>query len=377
MNLELSDEQRLIVNSASDFLLSQCPIEKVRQFIDLPGTWDVGLWKEMACLGWYGVHTPVSQNGLGLGIVELALIQEMLGQHLACTPFFETTAVSATVLMGLAAYGPAEQVLAEQLEGRERVVTALPYPGSHIDATLKIGASDCRLSGHWPIVSGAPTATQLLLPVKDDSGTAHLVLIPTDARSLHVRIQSSIDPTRPLGHVDATDCRVNLSQCVAAGATVNALLERTRSVAAIAMAAEQIGVAEAALQLTLSYTRDRQQFGRPIASFQAVKHRCALMLVMLESARSAVYGAASTANTPLEDRELRFWAAHAFTVATDAALFCTRESIQLHGGVGFTWEYDPHLYLRRAQANSQRLGTLRWWHEEAARHLIDREIKPS
>ena len=129
---------------------------------------------------------------------------------------------------------------------------------------------------------------------------------------------------------------------------------------------EQVGVAEACLDMALAYVLERQQFGRPIASFQAIKHRCAQMLVEVESARSAVYGAACLADILDDAAGLLVSAAQARVTATEAAQFCARENLQLHGGVGFTWEYDPHFYLRRAQASSQRLGPVSEWLESVA-----------
>ena len=160
-------------------------------------------------------------------------------------------------------------------------------------------------------------------------------------------------------------------RCLAQGAALEAALARTLQWGAIALAAEQVGVAQQCLDLTLTYAAQRSQFDRPIASFQAVKHRCAQMLVAVEGARSAVYGAACMADAAPDDAAtLLLYAAQARVAATEAAQFCARESLQLHGGVGFTWEFDPHLYLRRAQASSQRLGPLSWWLEQVAEQLL-------
>ena len=159
--------------------------------------------------------------------------------------------------------------------------------------------------------------------------------------------------------------------CIAQGAALDAVLARTLQIGAIALAAEQVGAAQQCLDLTLAFAAQRVQFDRAIASFQAVKHRCAQMLVALESARSAVYGAACMADTAPDAATLLFYAAQARVAATEAAQFCAREALQLHGGVGFTWEYDPHLYLRRAQASSQRLGAPAWWLEQVAKQLLD------
>ena len=137
------------------------------------------------------------------------------------------------------------------------------------------------------------------------------------------------------------------------------------------LAAEQVGVAERALDLAVEYTKERQQFGKAVGSFQGVKHRAAQMLVKVETARSAVYSAAFIADTAGDATDLSYFAAQARTDATEAALFSTRESIQLHGGVGFTWEFDPHLFFRRAQSSSQRMGTVEQWRELIAARLLD------
>ena len=137
---------------------------------------------------------------------------------------------------------------------------------------------------------------------------------------------------------------------------------------------EQVGVADRALNLAVDYTKERQQFGQAVASFQGVKHRAAQILVKVETARSAVYAAAFIADTAGDATDLTYFAAQARTDAAEAALFSTRESIQLHGGVGFTWEFDPHLFFRRAQAASQRLGTVEQWREQVAARLLDESV---
>jgi len=198
-----------------------------------------------------------------------------------------------------------------------------------------------------------------------------LLLVPTDAPGLQVQALQTLDGTRRMARVQVQNVVLDDSACLARGTLVHDVLHRVRCQGAIALAAEQVGVAQQCLDLTLAYTGQRHQFDRPVAGFQAVKHRCAQMLVALESARSAVYGAACMADTHPDSAVLMFYAAQARVAATEAALFCSREAIQLHGGVGFTWEFDPHFYLRRAQASSQRLGPVSWWLEQVAGQLLD------
>ena len=373
MDLNLSDEQRLIVDSAAEFLAAQSSSARVRSISEQPGQWDQALWEGLSALGWCGIHLPESQQGLGLGVVELCLLQEQLGMHLACVPYFDTVALAASVLHELHAHPAVAPVLSALAQGQARSVLALPEPDAAITARAQACSGGWQLSGLWPQVGSAPLATHLLLPAPDAEGQTRLFLLPADSAGLAVQAQPALDATRLHGQVHAHNCLVRDDQCMAAGPALDALLQHTRCLAAVALAAEQVGVAQKALDLTLAYTLERQQFEKPIASFQAVKHRCAQMLVALETARSAVYGAACIADTRPDAATLLHFAAQARSEATEAALFCTREAIQLHGGVGFTWEYDPHLYFRRAQASSQRLGALRWWREQVARQWLDNE----
>lgn len=219
-------------------------------------------------------------------------------------------------------------------------------------------------------VGSAQLAQQLLLPARLADASWALFLVPADAPHLSISAQPALDATRLHGDVQARQVALAAGQCLALGETAAGLLAQTRCVAAIALAAEQVGVAQQALDLTLAYSLERQQFEKPIASFQAVKHRCAHMLVAVETARSACYGAACLADAAPDAATLLRAAAQASSEATRAALYCTREAIQLHGGVGYTWEYDPHLFFRRAQASSQRLAPLSWWHEQVAQQLL-------
>lgn len=209
-------------------------------------------------------------------------------------------------------------------------------------------AGDCRTRGN-----GAP------------------ILVAVAARDVSVECLHNVDATRRNAAVQADGVVLPAASCLLRGDAVQRALQRTRDLGAIALAAEQLGVAQQCLDLTLAYTKQRVQFGRPVASFQAVKHRCAQMAVRIETARSAVYGAAAVADTDPDPVRLGFHAAQAFTTANDAAQFCAQEAIQLHGGTGYTWECDAQLYFKRAQAASQRLGTPCWWCERVAAQLLE------
>ncbi len=375
MDLSLSDEQQQIVDSAAGFLAEASAMPAVRTASQSATGLDDALWRGMAELGWCGVHLPEAAGGLGLGLVELVLLQEQLGRRLACVPFFDSVALAATALCALPASALAQDWLQRLAAGQAIAALALPSGDESIagSAIAERTASGWTLSGRWPQVGSAAMADVLLLPARTVGGEYLLLAVPADAPGLHLQPLVTQDATRRMAAVVCEDVALPASHCLAQGALVDAALARTWRLGAIALAAEQVGVAQQCLDLTLAYALQRSQFDRPIASFQAVKHRCAQMLVAVESARSAVYGAACMADAvPGDAAALLLHAAQARVAATEAAQFCAREALQLHGGVGFTWEFDPHLYLRRAQACSQRLGPLSWWLEQVAEQWLAR-----
>lgn len=331
---------------------------------------DSELWRGIAELGWCGVHLPESAGGLGLGLVELVLLQEQLGRRLACVPFFDSVALAATVLRVLPDSPLAQEWLELLASGEKRAALALTA-GPATAGRARHSDSGWTLDGHWPQVGSAALADVLLLPAQTESGESLLFAVPADAPGLQVQPLTTLDATRRMATVQCAALALPADHCLGQGKPLDAALARTLQLGAIALAAEQVGVAQQCLDLTLDYAAQRVQFDRPIAGFQAIKHRCAQMLVVLESARSAVYGAACIADTAPDAATLLLHAAQARVAATEAAQFCAREAIQLHGGVGFTWEFDPHLYLRRAQASSQRLGAPSWWLEQVAAQLLD------
>lgn len=333
---------------------------------------DVTLWRGIAELGWCGVHLPETADGLGLGMVELVLLQEQLGRCLACVPFFDSVALAATALRELPDSALAQDWLESLATGEKRAALALTAgPVTASSARARRTDAGWTLDGDWPQVGSAALADVLLLPAQDELGESLLFAVPAGAAGLQVQPWKTLDATRRLAQVQCRGVALPADHCIGQGEALDAVLARTLQLGAIALAAEQVGVAQQCLDLTLAYAAQRVQFDRPIAGFQAVKHRCAEMLVVLESARSAVYGAACIADTVPDATTLLFHAAQARVAATEAAQFCAREAIQLHGGVGFTWEFDPHLYLRRAQASSQRLGAPSWWLEQVAEQLLD------
>ena len=364
MDLVLSDDQRLIAEAAAEFLAEACDSRAMRAAADSADGLDRGLWQRLVELGWCGVQAPEHEGGLGMGWVELALLQEQLGRRLAGVPYFESVALAACLLRSAGANGAS--LLAEVTDGAAVVIVAFDARDGLVRQSADGG---WKLDGCWPQVAAAGWANHFLLCARDESGAP--VLLAAPAASLHVKPLVSIDATRRSGELRADGVTLSADDCLLRGAALEHALQRTRELGAIALAAEQLGVAQQCLDLSLTYTAQRVQFGQAIAKFQAVKHRCAHMLILIEAARSAVYGAAAVADTDPDPVTLTFHAAQALCAATQAAQFAAQEAIQLHGGVGFTWEYDVQLYFKRAQASSVRLGALSEWRERVAAQLLD------
>ncbi|MDR0244057.1 MAG: acyl-CoA/acyl-ACP dehydrogenase [Burkholderia sp.] len=381
MDLALTDEQAMIRDAAADVLAERSASADVRRALEQSAGRDDGLWATLAGeLGWNALALPEAAGGLGLGAVEQTVLMEQLGRRVACVPYFPTACVAATALAGCD-MPLANRWLAKIAEGACSATLALPLdlPAGawRLPVVAEEAAGGFALSGTIEQVIDGARADLLLVPARIANEGQAIGLFAIDVASasgLAVTPLDTLDATRPIARVAFDDTRVGRDALFASGAAAVQVLERAAWFAALALAAEQLGGAQQCLDLTLDYTTQRVQFGRAIASFQAVKHRCAQMMVLIESARSAVLGAAhawdaEAGATP--GAALRADIAAAKAAANDASAFCAQEAIQLHGGVGFTWEYDPHLYFKRAQASGAQFGSTPQLLEWIACHAID------
>ncbi len=325
----------------------------------------------MAELGWPGLALPEEWGGQGLGIVELAVLFEELGYALAPTPLLSNTVAG----LALAANGSEEQKnqwLRPLAAGEARGTVALFDAGT--PATIgefemeAVAAGDgILLAGEKVLVMDAAEADFFLAATAD--GRRHLVA--ADADGVRVEPDPSIDPTRRLYtvHLDGVE--------IGAEATLNGGQDRYLPVlwrACVAIAAESTGVAQRTMEMAVSYAKDRQQFGRPIGAYQAVSHRCAQMLLETENSRSAVYGAAWAADADPDSLPLAASMAKAY--ASDAGWRVPDASIQVHGGIGFTWEHDLHFFLKRGKANAATFGDAKWHRERVADLVLAAAAEP-
>lgn len=374
MSLTLSDEQRALQETAADFLAAHT---NARKDADA----DAELWSRIVELGWAAVQVPEDFDGLGLGPVELALLMEEMGRRLVRTPFLGNVVLAQTALLQAGTTEAQQGALAALAYG-ERTATLILGPGLDAEpASLSVKA---RRDGEGWVLAGEAaqvlddgllTHAYVAARIEEAPGVA-LFELAADAAGLTRTPLDVFDLTRPQARWTFADVRVGAEARVDDPARVLAGLARTRVLAALQLAAEQVGGAAQCLQLAVDYTKERVQFGKPVASFQAVKHRVAEMMVRMETARSTVRGVAAQVaqgaqGNGLDDAALAAEVAAARVQATEAYRYCAQEAIQLHGGVGFTWEYDPQLHFKRAQWASQWFGPTRDWREALAAHLLD------
>jgi alkylation response protein AidB-like acyl-CoA dehydrogenase len=314
VNFGFSDDQQAIKATAHDFLADRFRLERVREMAEA-GTYDEGPWREMAELGWTGIFIEEAHGGQGLGTVELAILMEELGYALAPSPFFSNAAAGLLIHHA----GSDEQ--------QQRFL-----PG--IASGEAPGAAGMVADGA-ALVPDAGTAAVLAL-VEGDSG-----LLQTSANGIGAL--ASIDSTRTLYRVPR-EPGDELPGDVGDG------LDRIR----VALAAELVGVAQRAMEMAVEYAREREQFGRPIGAYQAISHRCAQMLLEVEGARAATLYAAWAADN--EPETLPLAASMAKAYASDAGSRVTASALQVHGGIGFTWEHDLHFFLKRANVDAHLFG---------------------
>ncbi|MEG0147929.1 MAG: acyl-CoA dehydrogenase family protein [Comamonas sp.] len=375
MDLIPNEEQKMIAESAAVFLQEKSTTAQVRKVSETEGGLDRALWQEVVDMGWCSVALPEAAGGMGLGWRELVLLQEQMGYHLACVPFFDAV-IAVTPLWKAMSQTEQGLPVVERLAASGQIcVLGMTVRGElPAAATVTVEGDTLVLNGQWNQVGSGSHADVFLLPATLPCGSLGLLEVSAKAQGLSVQALTTVDATRSSAHVAAVNVSLTGAAVLVHGDALKKLWAQTRNLAAIGLAAEQVGVADRALNLAVDYTKERQQFGKAVGSFQGVKHRAAQILVKVETARSAVYAAAFIADTAGDATDLTYFAAQARTDAAEAALFSTRESIQLHGGVGFTWEFDPHLFFRRAQSASQRMGTVEQWRELVAARLLDESV---
>ena len=356
MNFAFDDEQEALRSTVRRFLADTSPEAEVRRLMETSKGYDPDVWRQLAGqLGLLGLIVPEAYGGSGFSYLELIVVFEEMGRSLLCAPFFSTVAMATTLLLALDDDAASKDLLPRIADGSCVATVALAeQKGSWNTGDVAMAAgrdgAGWTLSGEKFYVVDGHVADVILVVARTEAGTS-VFAVESRVVGLVADLSSTMDKTRKLAHLtfDNTPARLIGPEGEADGA-----LARMLDLAAIALAAEQVGGAQRVLEIAVGYAKIREQFGRPIGSFQAIKHKCANMLMEIEAAKSAAYYAGWAAAG--DDPELPVLASVAKAYCSDAYVHAAAENIQIHGGIGFTWEHPAHLYFKRAKSSELFLG---------------------
>ncbi len=364
-----SEEHDELRRSVRRFLEDRSPSSEVRRLMETTDGYDAGVWRAMTAeLGLQGLVIPETLGGSGRGFPELAVVLEEMGRSLLCAPYFSTVALATTAILASGDTVAQEELLPDIAGGRTIATLALAEDSGRWDPTdITVEATRSEdghtLEGHKTFVTDGHTAGLILVAARAGADVG-LFAVDGDAPGLTRRPLPTMDLTRRQARLELAATPARRIGGEGDGA---AALSTTLDLAAVALAAEQVGGAQRCLEMSVQHAKERVQFGRPVGSFQAVKHKCAEMLLRVEQARSAAWYAAWAATESSE--ELAGAAPVAKAYCSDAYFHTAAETIQVHGAVGFTWDHDAQLHFRRAKSSQVLLG-----HPAHHRELLARRL---
>ena len=363
MNFDFSDDQKLLQQTARDYLAEHAPLTVCREILEGDADYAEGLWKGAAEMGWQGAVIPEEYGGAGFGYLELVLIAEEVGRALAPIPFSSSVYVATEAILRFGSDDQKKKLLPGLASGDAIGTYALTEkPGQQTIEGVEARVEGGKLTGHKSPVADGNIATFALVAAQGDGGLS-LYLVDLTGDGVSRKSIEAFDPSRPMASIDFDGAPAELLGTGGQGAEqTSALLDRS----AVLMAFEQLGAASRSFELTKEFVEGRYAFGRPIASFQAIKHRMADLYCEVELARSnCFYGAWALEG---DEPELGLAACQSRVQASEALNQMSIDMIQLYGGVGYTWEYDCHLFYRRARSLAAALGTPNSWRDK----LVDR-----
>jgi alkylation response protein AidB-like acyl-CoA dehydrogenase len=369
MNFGFSEEQEELRRLVRRFLEEKSPETEVRRLMATTEGYDPAVWRQMAeQLGLQAMIIPEALGGAGFGYVELLVVLEEMGAALLCAPYFSTVALATNALLTSGDEVAQKQWLPQLASGEVIGTLALTEDAGRWELDAVATTASKRdggwvLDGHKSFVLDGHTAGLVLVAARSDAGLG-LFAVEGDAAGLARTPLATMDQTRKQARLELSSTPATL---VGADGGAAAGLDKTLQLAAVALAAEQVGGAQRVLDNAVEYAKNRMQFGRPIGSFQAIKHKCADMLLEVESAKSAAYYGAWAAAT--DDDELPLAASLAKSYCSEAYFHCAAENIQIHGGIGFTWEHHAHLYFKRAKSSELLFGDPAYHRELLAQRL--------
>lgn len=375
MNFAFSEEQDELRRIARQFLEAKSPEAEVRRLMDTAEGYDPNVWSQMAReLGLQSLIVPEEYGGQGFSYIELTVVLEEMGRALLCAPFFSTVVLATNALLHADDDTARKDLLPGICAGETVATLAFTEPNGRwdaagIEATARRDDGGWHLDGTKMFVIDGHTADLIVVAARSGQGDTNqqgisLFKVDGDAEGLTRTALSTMDQTRKQARLDLSNVPATLIGTEGQGWDV---LARVLDLAAVGLAAEQVGGAQFVLDMSVQYAKDRVQFGRPIGSFQAIKHKCADMLVEVESAKSAAYYGAWCA-AELND-ELPEVACLAKAYCSEAYFHAAAENIQIHGGIGFTWEHPAHLYFKRAKSSELLFGDPTYHRELLAQRL--------
>jgi alkylation response protein AidB-like acyl-CoA dehydrogenase len=358
MEFGLNESQEILRDSARSFFAGECPMSEVRRLMETDTAYEPTLWHKLSEQGYTGIIFPEEYGGVGLGKVELILLMEEAGRALLPGPFFSTVVLSGTVIDAVASSEQKRKYLAPICRGEARATAAILESTARWDLrAVKMAAAGGKLSGEKLFVTDAAIADWILVFAHNG-----VFLVERGAPGLTISEMTSLDLTRKLYVVQFHDTPAEkLGELAAALPAIE--------VATAALVAEMVGGMQRTLDLAVEYAKTRKQFGKTIGTFQAVQHQCADMYLETESSRSAAYYAGWALQENIADAAVAVSIAKLY--ASDVCRTVGNRGIQIHGGMGFTWENDLHLYYRRAKGSETTFGDATFHRERLARLAID------
>lgn len=369
MNFAFTDEQEELRKTVRAFLENKSSEEAVREQMETADGFDAAVWSQMGeQMGLQGLSIPEEFGGSGYGFVELGIVLEEMGRALLCAPFFSTAVLAASTLLQSGDDAAKAKYLPGIASGETIATLAYTEPSgkwdeSGITMSATKSGDGYTLSGTKSFVLDGNAANLIIVAAKTGAGTS-LFAVQGDAAGLTKTNLSTMDQTRKQAKLDFDNTPAELIGTDGAGWST---LETVLDLAAVALAAEQVGGAQKVLEMAVDYAKVRVQFGRPIGSFQAIKHKCADMLLEVESAKSAAYYGMWCASE-MND-ELPSTASLAKAYCSEAYFHAAAENIQIHGGIGFTWEHPAHLYFKRAKSSELLFGDPTYHREQLAQRI--------
>jgi alkylation response protein AidB-like acyl-CoA dehydrogenase len=374
MDIGFSEEQRLLRDTARKFLDTACSTKFVRERMATPEAMTPEFWAQIAEQGWLGINFAEEDGGIGLGLTDLVVLMEEMGRAVMPGPYVATALLGGAAIREAGSPAQRQEYLPHIAAGEFKATLAATEPNARWDASgIGLAARTERgafaLSGSKLFVPDAHHADVIVVAARTRDGTTmedgvSLFLVPKDAVGLAVSAMPSIDATRKLCEVRFDNVAVPPTALLGELHQGWSALTRVYDGACVALAAEMCGGAQRVLEMTVEYAKLRETFGKPIGSYQGVKHKCADMLVEVENAKSLTYYAAWAVDEKQPDAPLAVSMAKSY--ASDASRKVSNAGIQLHGGIGMTWEHDLHLYMKRAKASEVAFGDATWHRERVA-----------